>query len=106
MDRISALRNVEEALAAFEAGDLDLAALERQVQGTLRTYATEFEGELSAYRATDPEEVAGVVVLAHDEREAGERVGELLGDPDVAVTVDAVETADGGTGVSDVPEGF
>jgi hypothetical protein len=106
MDRISALRNVEEALAAFEAGDLDLAALERQVRGTLRTYATEFEGELSAYRATEPPEAAGVVVLACDEREAGERVGNLLSEPDLAVAVEPVDETEGGTGVSDAPEGF
>jgi sugar-specific transcriptional regulator TrmB len=106
MDRISALRNVEEALAAFEAGDLDLAALERQVSGTLRTYATEFEGELSAYRATEPEEAAGLVVLARDEWEAGERVGDLLSESDLEVAVEPIEPGEGGTGVSDVPEGF
>jgi hypothetical protein len=87
MDRISALRNVENALAAFEAGDLDLAELERQVQGVLRTYATEFEGELSAYRASDPDRAAGMVVLARDDREASERVRDLLDAPELAVEV-------------------
>jgi hypothetical protein len=87
MDRISALRNVENALAAFEAGDLDLAELERQVQGVLRTYATEFEGELSAYRASDPDRAAGMIVLARDDRAARERVRDLLDAPELAVEV-------------------
>lgn len=53
MDRISALRNVEDALRAFERGEADLATTERQVLNVLRTYATDFEGdgELAAYRA-------------------------------------------------------
>lgn len=55
VDRISALRNVEEALRAFESGEADLAATERRVATVLRTYATEFEGgdqpNLDAYRA-------------------------------------------------------
>ena len=37
MDRISALRNVEEALAAFEDGECSLAELEADVRGVLRT---------------------------------------------------------------------
>ena len=98
MDRISALRNVENALAAFEAGDLDLAALEREVRGTLRTYATDFEGELSAYRATAPERAAGMVVLAGDERAAAERIGDLLDDRSLTVEVEAVDAAAGGNG--------
>lgn len=93
MDRISALRNVETALAAFEAGDLDLAALEREVRGTLRTYATDFEGELSAYRATAPERAAGMVVLARNERDAGERVGDLLGEQGVTFEIEPVDVA-------------
>jgi hypothetical protein len=89
MDRISALRNVEEALAAFEDGELDLAGLERDVRGTLRTYATEFEGELSAYRAESTGEdereggdaVDGTVVLAGSKQGARERVRELVDRP-------------------------
>lgn len=80
MDRIAALRNVEEALADFEAGEEDLASLERRVQAILRTYATEFEGELSPYRAEGDERADGVVVLAHSEQEARERVAELVGE--------------------------
>jgi len=55
MDRISALRNIEDALTAFEAGEADLTATERRVAAVLRTYATTFEGEDAVYRATgDP----------------------------------------------------
>ena len=78
MDRISALRNVEEALAAFEAGEADLAEAERRVRGILRTYATEFEGELSAYRASGGPRVEGMVVMATGEAQARERVRSLL----------------------------
>ncbi|MEF8790108.1 MAG: hypothetical protein V5A61_08280 [Haloarculaceae archaeon] len=74
MDRISAIRNVEEALAAFEAGECDLAELERRVRGTLRTYATEFDGDLEAYRASGDDAVDGLVVLASSRCEARERV--------------------------------
>ncbi|WP_123535388.1 DUF7854 family protein [Halosimplex salinum] len=95
MDRISALRNVEDALAEFEDGEIDLAGLEREVRGTLRTYATEFDGELSAYRArsgsgSEGEDadggdtaaaVDGVVVLAASAQGARERVRELVERP-------------------------
>ena len=58
MDRISALRNVEDALRKFENGDADLLATEREVATVLRTYATEFESDegLAAYRATGLDE--------------------------------------------------
>ncbi|MFB6142615.1 MAG: hypothetical protein ABEJ30_04650 [Halorientalis sp.] len=86
MDRISALRNVEEALAAFEGGETDLAGLEREVRGVLRTYASDFEGDLRAYRATGGERVAGTVVLATGAQAARERVRSLHdGRPDVTV---------------------
>jgi hypothetical protein len=84
MDRISALRNVEDALADFEAGETDLAGLERQVRGIVRTYASEFEGEadLRAYRATGESPADEVVVLAPSVGAARGRVEELLeGDP-------------------------
>lgn len=74
MDRISAIRNVEEALVAFEDGECDLVELERRVRATLRTYATEFEGDLDAYRASGDDDVDGLVVLASSRREARERV--------------------------------
>ena len=95
MDRISAIRNVEEALAAFEAGECDLAELERRVRATLRTYATEFEGELRAYRATGDDAVDGLVVVASSRDEARERVRELAGregdDGDLRFEVERVE---------------
>jgi hypothetical protein len=58
VDRISALRNVEDALRKFENGDADLLATEREVATVLRTYATEFESDegLAAYRATGLDE--------------------------------------------------
>jgi hypothetical protein len=80
MDRISALRNIEEALAEFEAGSRSLADLERGVRGTLRTYATEFEGDLQAYRASGEAAVDGLVVLAPSETAARERVRNLVAD--------------------------
>lgn len=87
MDRISALRNVEEALAAFENGECSLAELEADVRGVLRTYAADFEGELSAYRASGSDAVEGLVVLAASAPEARERVRELVdGADDVSVT--------------------
>ena len=74
MDRIAALRRIETALADFEAGDVDLEACEREVRATVRTFATEFDGDLAAYRADD-----GTVVLADSERTARARVRELSG---------------------------
>ncbi|GAA0261713.1 DUF7854 family protein [Halobacterium noricense] len=75
MDRISALRNVEDALADFEAGDASLGDVEDRVLGVLRTYATEFEdGDLSAYRAIGDPRVEGIVVVADTEAAARERV--------------------------------
>jgi len=76
MDRIAALRNVEEALAAFEAGEADLAATEERVLAVLRTYATEFE-ELSTYRARGDDPADGTVVAADSRPAARERVLEL-----------------------------
>jgi hypothetical protein len=72
MDRIAALRKIEESLSAFEAGEADLETCERRIRATVRTFATEFDGELSAYRAGD-----GTVVVAASEREARERLREL-----------------------------
>ncbi|EMA25873.1 MULTISPECIES: DUF7854 family protein [Haloarcula] len=80
MDRISALRNIEEALAEFETGSKSLSDLEQDVRGTLRTYATEFEGDLQAYRASGEAAVDGLVVLAPSETAARERVQALVAD--------------------------
>jgi hypothetical protein len=81
MDRISALRNIEDALSAFEGEECSLPELEREVRGILRTYATEFDEGTQAYRAHGHERVAGIVVVARSEQAARERVADLLSDP-------------------------
>jgi len=92
MDRISALRTIEEALTDYEEGDLSLPALEREVRGVLRTYATDFADEAAVYRADDPDTVEGLAVVATSPRGARERVADLAGDADAdAVTVERVE---------------
>lgn len=88
MDRISALRNVEDALREFEHGEADLATTEQRVTTVLRTYATEFdEDPRAAYRATGVAAVDGVVVVASSEPEARERV-RILRDVDETVSFD------------------
>jgi hypothetical protein len=79
MDRISALRNIEQALADFEDGEQSLSGLERDVRGILRTYATSFE-ERAAYRASGGERVDGLVVVADSRRDARERIEALVDD--------------------------
>ena len=86
MDRISALRNVERALAAYEAGDHTLPELEAEVQGVLRTYATEY-GEGVAWRARGDERVDGLVVVAGSRSAARERAAAAVEEP-VAVEVE------------------
>jgi hypothetical protein len=81
MDRISALRNIEDALSAFESEECSLPELEREVRGILRTYATEFDPDTQAYRAHGHERVEGVVVVAHSRQAAREQVADLLADP-------------------------
>lgn len=80
MDRISALRNVEDALARYEAGELALPELEREVRATLRTYATAFD-EASLYRARGDQPADGLVVVADSRTNARERVETLLSEP-------------------------
>jgi hypothetical protein len=80
MDRISALRNVEEALSGFEDGEVTLPELEREVRGVLRTYATDFAEGQRAYRATGEAPAAGLVVLAESRAAARDRIRGLLGD--------------------------
>ena len=89
MDRISALRNVEDALTAFEEGDLTLAELEGEVRGVLRTYATEFD-DRQVYRATGDAAAEGLVVLAGSRAEARERVADRL-DGSVRFEVEPVD---------------
>jgi hypothetical protein len=84
MDRISALRNVEDALAAFEDGDIDLAAMEERVLTTLRTYATEFDAaDQSAFRAYGDDPADGTVVVAEDRPEARDRVESIVDGEDL-----------------------
>jgi hypothetical protein len=80
MDRISALRNVEEALRDFESGDSDLAATEQRVVTVLRTYATDFESDAGRepYQATGADRAHGLVVVAESTADARERIYELL----------------------------
>ena len=77
MDRISTLRNIEDALSRFEDGESTLPELEQQVRGILRTYATEFQ-EASAYRATGDDAVDGLVVVATSRRKAREKIVGLV----------------------------
>ncbi|MHB9287333.1 hypothetical protein ACKVMT_09885 [Halobacteriales archaeon Cl-PHB] len=77
MDRISALRNVEDALADFEDGDLTLPELEGEVRGILRTYATEFD-DRGAYRASGDPAAEGLVVLASSRAAARDRLADRL----------------------------
>ena len=79
MDRISALRNIEDALAAFESGETDLQTTQRRVSNVLKTYATEFEDDqLSAYRAVGEDRADGLVVVAASRSQARNRVRDLL----------------------------
>lgn len=88
MDRISALRNLEDALREYEAGDIDLAELEERAGTILRTYATEFEqSDLSVYRASGG--VAdGTVVAAESPTAARERIGEQIDAEDFEFELD------------------
>lgn len=80
MDRISALRNIEAALSAFERGEIDLETAERRVRGVMRTYATEFEGDRRAvYRVELEDGSAPVVLVAESPADARERAREVDG---------------------------
>lgn len=89
MDRISALRNVEEALRAFEAGEAELAATQRRVRSVLQSYATEFEDrERRAYRAHGDPPADGTVVVAPDPETAKTRVRALVDADEASFTVE------------------
>ncbi len=92
VDRISALRNVEEALAEFERGETDLSSTERRIVTVIRTYATEFESEAgaAAYRATGDERADGLVVVADSSDAARDRIRDLLDDESVDFDVERV----------------
>lgn len=81
MDRISTLRNIEDALSRYEDDDLSLPELEREVRGVLRTYATELQPDARAYRVRGTSAVDGLVVVASSRREAREQVESLVSDP-------------------------
>lgn len=97
MDRIAALRNVEDALRAFEEGDADLATTEREVATILRTFATEFESDdRQVYRVRPDTEAGaesgetGTVVVAESEPEAREQGAEFADVPPESVVVESV----------------
>lgn len=91
MDRISAIRNVEEALRSFESGEADLAATEERVLAALRTYATEFDDEgRRAYVGRGADAVDGVVVVASSRAEARERVRDHAPDAPEAFEVEPI----------------
>jgi hypothetical protein len=92
MDRITALRTIEDALTAYEEDKLALPELEREVRGILRTYATEFDEVTTAYRASGDPAADGLVVVAASPTEARERLESLLSDP--AATAFEVEPLD------------
>lgn len=72
MDRIATLRQIEAALSDFETGEADLEGCERRIRAAVRTFATEFDGELAPYRSGE-----GTVVLAASERDARDQIREL-----------------------------
>lgn len=84
MDRIAALRQIEDALADFEAGETDLDTCERRVRAAVRTFATAFDGDLGAFESD-----GGTIVVAASAREARERVRALT-DAD-APTVERID---------------
>ncbi|MFB6177896.1 MAG: hypothetical protein ABEI99_12290 [Halobaculum sp.] len=103
MDRIAALRNVEDALRAFEEGEADLATTEREVATILRTFATEFDTEdRQVYRVRRRERESRVesddgaesgaetVVVAESESAARERGAEFADVPPESVIVEPV----------------
>jgi len=81
MDRISALRTIEEALTEYEDGELLLPELEREVRGVLRTYASEFDEETTAYRARGDQPADGLVVVAASRAQAREQIETVLSEP-------------------------
>lgn len=89
MDRITVLRTIEETLTAYEEDELALPELEREVQGILRTYATEFDEETTAYRASGDPSADGLTVVASSRTAAREQIEALL--PETSATAFEVE---------------
>lgn len=91
MDRISAIRNVEDALTAFEDGEIDLETTEERVLATVRTYATSYEGDATvAYRVQPISRREPVVVVAASPEEAVERVESILDEDVVAESAERI----------------
>jgi predicted ATP-dependent protease len=92
MDRISTIRNVEQALQSFEEGEADLATTEERVLAALRTYATDFDDETdrAAYVGQGADAVDGVVVIASSRAEARERVRDHASDPPATFEVERI----------------
>lgn len=81
MDRISTLRNIEDALADFESGTTDLASVEQRVLAVLRTYATDFATDgLKPFRAVGDDRADGLVIVAESRRDARKRIRDMLDD--------------------------
>ncbi|MFC6615460.1 hypothetical protein ACFQAS_10930 [Halopenitus salinus] len=78
MDRISAIRNLEDALREFDHGEATLEETERRAVAVLRTYATEFEGSTDVYRAVGPDPAGGTVVVAPSKAAARARIAERI----------------------------
>ena len=93
MDRISAIRNVEEALREFESGARNLEATEERIRTVVRTYATEFEdvegGERAVYRAVGAGPADGTIVVASSPAEARDRIEATI-DADDSFAVERV----------------
>ncbi len=90
MDRISALRNIEDALSAYENDEIVLPELEQEVRGILRTYATEFDEETTPYRARGETPADGLVVIATSRTNAREQIEDLLSES-VSFDVEQIE---------------
>lgn len=81
MDRIAALRQIERALSEYEDDELLLPELEQEVRGVLRTYASEFDEETTAYRARGDAPADGLVVVAASRTDARAQIEDLLPEP-------------------------
>lgn len=90
MDRISALRNIEDALREYEDGELELGELEERVGTILRTYGTAFErADVSVFEARGGR-ADGTVVAAADAVTARERIEERFDAEELEFELDHV----------------
>lgn len=90
MDRITALRNVETVLAAFETGEIDLGEAQRRTEAILQTFASEFEHpDRQVYRARigDRERV----VIADSRPAARQRAADSTDTPPESVSIESFE---------------